>query len=189
MNINDKTKPHKKKRTELAQMRHTANVMVGGAATSAAVAGAVPILFPDTAVILPIETMMTKGIFKTYKINVSADLITAIIGSAAISNIAKSLVTPLKVLPIAGQVINGVVAGAIVLILGEAEIALSEAIHKGGIKSDKMDDVLSFVDSALKKNKIVGELIKFIEQNATNLAGKDSKEILTTFLKVVKKIK
>ncbi|MCF0141433.1 MAG: hypothetical protein HUJ78_05385, partial [Mogibacterium sp.] len=116
-------------------------------------------------------------------------LITAIIGSAAISNIAKSLVTPLKVLPIAGQVINGVVAGAIVLILGEAEIALSEAIHKGGIKSDKMDDVLSFVDSALKKNKIVGELIKFIEQNATNLAGKDSKEILTTFLKVVKKIK
>lgn len=175
-----------RKRMAVEQKRYTANAVVVGASTTAAVVGAVPINFADAVILVPLETGLTKAIFKIYKVNLPADLITAIIGSAAITNIAKAAITPLKALPIAGSVINGVVAGAIVFALGEAEIATAEAIHTGKIDPKKYEEVVKFIEEKLKENKIVGELVTFMKDNIKDINGKNAKEIIVAFLDFVK---
>ena len=113
-------------------------------------------------------------------------MVAAIVGSAAITNIAKAAITPLKALPVAGAVINGAVAGAIVLALGEAVIATSQAIHTGKIDPSKADEVMKSIESKLTESKVVGELIKFMNENVKDLSGKNAKEIIAAFLDVTK---
>lgn len=173
-------------RMVLEQKRFTANIIVATATTSATVIGAVPINFADAAILVPLETALTKSIFKVYNVKFSADMVAAIVGSAAITNIAKAAITPLKALPVAGAVINGAVAGAIVLALGEAVIATSQAIHTGKIDPTKADEVMKSIESKLTESKVVGELIKFMNENVKDLSGKNAKEILAAFLDVTK---
>lgn len=173
-------------RMVLEQKRFTANIIVATATTSAAVIGAVPINFADAAILVPLETALTKSIFKVYNVKFSADMVAAIVGSAAITNIAKAAITPLKALPVAGAVINGAVAGAIVLALGEAVIATSQAIHTGKIDPTKADEVMKSIESKLTESKVVGELIKFMNENVKDLSGKNAKEIIAAFLDVTK---
>lgn len=173
-------------RMVLEQKKFTANVIVATATTTATVVGAVPINFADAAILVPLETALTKSIFKVYNVEFSADMIAAIVGSAAITNIAKAAITPLKALPVAGAVINGAVAGAIVLALGEAVIATSEAIHTGKIDPTKIAEVMKFIEGKLKESKVVGELVKFMNENAKNLSGKNAKEIIAAFLDATK---
>lgn len=173
-------------RMALEQKRFTANIIVATATTSATVIGAVPINFADAAILVPLETALTKSIFKVYNVKFSADMVAAIVGSAAITNIAKAAITPLKALPVAGAVINGAVAGAIVLALGEAVIATSQAIHTGKIDPTKADEVMKSIESKLTESKVVGELIKFMNENVKDLSGKNAKEIIAAFLDVTK---
>lgn len=173
-------------RMVLEQKRFTANIIVATATTSATVIGAVPINFADAAILVPLETALTKSIFKVYNVKFSADMVAAIVGSAAITNIAKAAITPLKALPVAGAVINGAVAGAIVLALGEAVIATSQAIHTGKIDPSKADEVMKSIESKLTESKVVGELIKFMNENVKDLSGKNAKEIIAAFLDVTK---
>lgn len=173
-------------RMVLEQKRFTANIIVATATTSATVIGAVPINFADAAILVPLETALTKSIFKVYNVKFSADMVAAIVGSAAITNIAKAAITPLKALPVAGAVINGAVAGAIVLALGEAVIATSQAIHTGKIDPTKADEVMKSIESKLTESKVVGELIKFMNENVKDLSGKNAKEIIAAFLDVTK---
>lgn len=175
-----------RKRMAVEQKRYTANAVVAGASTTAAVVGAVPINFADAVILVPLETGLTKAIFKIYKVNLPADLITAIVGSAAITNIAKAAITPLKALPIAGSVINGTVAAAIVLALGQAEIATAEAIHTGKIDPKKYEEVVKFIEEKLKENKVVGELIAFMKDNIKDINGKSAKEIIVSFFEFIK---
>lgn len=170
----------------LEQKRFTANVLVGTAATSAAVIGAVPIGFKDAVILVPLETAMTKGIFKVYNVEFSNDLVSAIIGSAVITNIAKTAVEPLRALPIAGSVVNGAVAGAVVLALGEAVIATAQAIHTDKIDPNKLDDIMKSIESKLEESKLVGNLIGFMNDNIKDLKGKNAKEIIAAFLDFVK---
>lgn len=173
-------------RMVLEQKRFTANIIVATATTSATVIGAVPINFADAAILVPLETALTKSIFKVYNVKFSADMVAAIVGSAAITNIAKAAITPLKALPVAGAVINGAVAGAIVLALGEAVIATSQAIHTGKIDPSKADEVMKSIESKLTESKVVGELIKFMNENVKDFSGKNAKEIIAAFLDVTK---
>lgn len=170
----------------LEQKRFTANVLVGTAATSAAVIGAVPIGFKDAVILVPLETAMTKGIFKVYNVEFSNDLVSAIIGSAVITNIAKTAVEPLRALPIAGSVVNGSVAGAVVLALGEAVIATAQAIHTEKIDPNKLDDIMKSIESKLDESKLVGNLIGFMNDNIKDLKGKNAKEIIAAFLDFIK---
>lgn len=178
-----------RKRMVIEQKRFTANVVVTGATTTAAVVGAVPVPIPDAVILVPLETGLTKAIFKIYGVTFSADLIATIVGSAAITNLAKLLIEPLKGVPIAGSVINGTVAGAIVLTLGEAEIATSEAIYTGKLDPKKIEEIVKFVEEKLKESKVVGEFIKFMQENVKDINKKNAKEIIATFLEVVAKNK
>lgn len=171
----------------LEQKRFTANMVVGTAVTSATVIGAVPIGFEDALLLVPLETAMIKGIFKVYNVKFSNDLVATIIGSSAITNVAKMIVEPLKALPIAGSVVNGAVAGAVVLALGESVIATAYAICTGKIDSNKFEEIQKFIEKKLKESKISGEVISFMTDNMKELKDKNAKEVLVAFLDFKKK--
>lgn len=176
-----------RRRMALEQKRFTANATVGTAAAAAAVVGAVPFSFADSAVLVPLETLLTRSVLKIYDVKFSGELVSAIVGSAAITNLAKAIITPLKTLPIAGSVINGVVAGMIVLALGQAEIAVGEAIHTGKLDPSRMDDVIKTIEKKTADSPVLGAAVRYLQQNASSLTGKSAREIFAILQKVVGK--
>ena len=82
-----------RERMVLEQKRFTANSIVVGYTTSAAVIGAVPVPFPDSVILIPLETGLTKLIFKVYRIDYSLELVTGIVGSTIITTVAKSILS------------------------------------------------------------------------------------------------
>jgi len=176
-----------RKRMILEQKRFTANTLTAGATTAGVVVGAAPISFADSLILVPLETALTKGIFKIYGMDFSGDLVTAVIGSTAITNVAKTAVSTLKTIPnIAGNVLNAVVAGFFVGAIGEAVIALSEAIYLGKVDKDKIDNIVEFVSDKLKNNAVLAFVVSYIEKNADKLQGKSAKEIFGIIDKAVK---
>ena len=171
-----------RERMVLEQKRFTANSIVVGYTTSAAVIGAVPVPFPDSVILIPLETGLTKLIFKVYRIDYSLELVTGIVGSTIITTVAKSI---LKAIPIAGSVANGVVAGAIVFALGEAVIAASEAIYAGKTDPSKINEVVEFVSDKIKNSAIVGATIAYFEEHADKLKDKKQKEIFEDIKKSI----
>lgn len=179
-----------RKRMILEQKRFTANLLTAGATTTASVVGAVPVPFADSVVLVPLETALAKGILKVYGVDFTGELITAIVGSTAITSVAKAAIGALKAIPnIAGSVINAVVAGFFVAALGEAVIALSEAIYLGRIDKEKLDSVIEFVSDKLKNNVVLGFVVKYIGENADKLQGKSAKDITAIIEAAIKDTK
>ena len=174
-----------RRQMELDQRKFTANAIIGTAAATAAAVGAVPFSFADSAILVPLETLMTRRVLKTYKVDFSGELVSTIVGSTAITNLAKAVITPLKALPIAGSVINGVVAGTIVLALGEAEVAVCEAIYTGRLDPSRMDDVIRTIEEKTADSPVIGTVVKFLQENASSLTGKSAKEIISILQKVL----
>lgn len=170
----------------MQQKRYTANAIAGGAATAAAVIGAVPFNFADALLLVPLETTLTKSIFKVYNVNFSGQLVSAVVGSAMITNIAKATIKALTgKIPFGGAALNGTIAAVIVEALGQAVIAAAEAMAKGQLDPEKIDSVVDFVSNNVKKNKYVGSAITFIETNAEKLNGKSSKDVFKEIKKTV----
>lgn len=175
-------------RMVLEQKRFTANVLVAGATASAAVIGAAPLSYADSFLLVPLETGMTKGIFRIYGVEYSHDLVTEIIGSTLITSLAKAAISKLKTIPnLAGSVINAVVAGIIVGVLGEALIAVSESIYRGFLDPTKIDEVIGFISEKIKDNRIIGTVVSYLEKNVDKLIGKDVKTIIDKILKTSSK--
>ena len=171
-----------RKRMILEQKNHNANKLIAMTTAAAAAIGAVPISFADAAVLVPLETALTKNILKMYKVQISPELVSVIIGSAAISTLAKTLIVPLKTLPIAGSVINGVVAGSIAFALGESVNQLGKAIYTGKIDPSQVKIVQEFIEEKMSDNKVVGTITAYVQENAGNLSGKSAKEIISLAL-------
>ncbi len=170
----------------LLQKRYTANAVTGGATTAAVIVGAVPIPFADSAILVPLEIGLTKAILKIYNVNIKGDVVTAIVGSAAITNVARATLSALKTIPnIATSALNAVVAGVFVAALGEAIIALSENIHTGKIDQNKIEDITSFVEDKIKHNIVLKSLVKYMGDNSENLKGKAPKEIYDNVVKEI----
>lgn len=177
-----------KNRMILEQKRFTANALTAGAAAAGVAVGAAPTGgLADSAILVPLEIGLTKGIFKIYGVEFSSDLVTAVVGSTAITKVARMAVSTLKTIPnVAGSVINAVVAGFFVTALGEAVIALSEGMYSGKIDKDKIDGAVEFVTDKLKNNPVLAGAINYIEKNADKLMGKSAKEIYESVEKAVK---
>ena len=174
-------------RLVLEQKRFSAEKTVVGATMAAAAVGAVPIPFPDSFILVPLETGLAKSLLKIYDIDFSGDLVTAIVGSAAITTVARAALNALKTIPnVAGSVINAVVAGFFVFALGESVIALSEEICKGRINKEKIDEVVAFVEEKIGSNAVLAAAIKFLGTNPEKWKGKKAKQILIETLKAVK---
>lgn len=174
-----------RKRMILEQKNHNANKYIILMTSAAAAVGAIPINFADAAVLVPLETTLTKTILKMYNVKISPELVGTIIGSTAISNLAKTALIPLKTLPIAGPVINGVVAGCIAFALGEAVNQLGKAIYTGKIDPNQITKVQEFVEEKLDNNKVIGTISAYLQENAGHLSGKSAKEIISLALEEI----
>lgn len=166
-------------RMVVEQKRFTAQAVTAAATTAAVAIGAVPISFADSALLVPLECGLTKGIFKVYGVTSSADLVTAVVGSMAITNIARGTISAItKAVPnIAGSVLNAVIAGFFVGALGEAVIALAEGIYSEKIDPAKIDAAVEFVANKLGDNAILAAVVGYVEKNSDKLMGKTAKEI------------
>ena len=130
---------------------------------------------------------MTKGILKVYGVEFTGELITSIVGSTAITNVARAALSALKTIPnVAGSVLNAVVAGFFVAALGESVIALSEALYQGKIDREKIGSAVDFVSEKLANNPAIGFGIKYLEAHSDKLQGKSAKEIFNSVQKALK---
>lgn len=173
----------------LEQKRFTANAITTGATATSFAIGAIPLNFADSQLLVPIEVGLVSMIFKIYGVKVSKDLTKAIIGSSAITLAAKQVVTLVKTLPIAGDIINGTVAGAFVFALGEGTILVSEGIYTGKIKPDETEEIAKVIAKNISENKIIKATISYFEKNGDKLAGKSAKEIFESIVESVSKKK
>lgn len=163
---------------DFAQKKHMATATVLGASTAATVVGAVPFSFADALILVPLETALVKGIFKIYGVEKNGELISAIVGSTAITNVAKATLKLLTgKIPVAGSVLNGAVAGIFAFALGEVVTEVSEKIATGKLETNKIDEILKFVTDKMENNVIIGSSVKFINENTEQLEGKTAKEI------------
>lgn len=164
----------------LEQKRFTANTTVAGSTATAVAIGAIPIpVITDSALLVPLETGLTKAIYKIYGVKVSSDLIQGVVGSAAITMIAKSII---KVIPVVGPAVNAAVAGVLVAALGEGVIASAEAIYKGKISPEQFDVIYDFIADKMKTNPIIKVATEYIINNADKLKNKTGKEIFTSII-------
>lgn len=175
-----------KNRMILEQKRFTANALVTGATAAAIVVGAAPVPFADSLILVPLETGLTKGILKVYGVEFTGELITSIVGSTAITNVARAALSALKTIPnIAGSVLNAVVAGFFVAALGEAVIALSEALYTGKIDREKISSAVDFVSDKLSGNPALSAGVKYLASHSDKLQGQSAKEIFGSVQKAL----
>lgn len=85
--------------------------------------------------------------------------------------------TFVKGLPIAGDIVNGTVAGAFVLALGEGVIAVSEGIYTGKIDPTQTDRIAEVIGENIKDNPIIKATMEYFEKNSDKISGQTSKEI------------
>ncbi len=174
----------------LLKKRLSAQTNIALTTTAAVTVGAVPIPFPDSNILVSLETGLVKTIFNCYNVQVSTELINAIIGSAAITAVAKRALNSLKAIPnIAASVINAVVAGFFVAALGESVCALSEAIISGKIDSKKIDAVTEYFTDKLSENPLLGYMIKYFLENSAKLKDLSAKEVYKIIFKSLKSAK
>lgn len=169
----------------LEQKRFTANATTIGATATAFTIGAMPLNFADSQMLVPIEVGLATVIFKIYGVKISNEIIKAIIGSSAITLAAKQVVTLAKSLPIAGDIVNGAVAGAFMLALGEGIIAVSEGIYTGKIDSTQTDKIAEIIGENIKENPIINATMEYFEKNSDKISEKSSKEIFNEIKKSV----
>jgi uncharacterized protein (DUF697 family)/GTP-binding protein EngB required for normal cell division len=159
------------KNYEIKYKKMQAQMVTIGATTSAAVIGAVPISLPDAAILTPLETALITGIAKIYGLDKDTDfaknLIARIIEAGTVSMIAKTAINQLKLIPgvanIAADIVNAIVAGAIVLGIGEASTIIMEKVYTGDISSEDWDWVDKIVESSM--GKIVTSITDVIANN------------------------
>lgn len=147
------------RRYELKCKRLKAQGLTLSAATSAAVVGAVPINIPDAAILTPLETALITGIARIYHLDQNDDymkkIITRIIKAGAVSMAAKTALNQLKMIPgianIAADVLNAIVAGTIVLGIGEASSLVMEKVYTGDIDAESLDWIDRLVENNMGK--------------------------------------
>lgn len=134
---------------------------------AAAVAGTTLVPVADSAVLVPIQTGMTKGIASLYKMGNVATISGAIYEGAAISVVAKNIAGMIKALPglpekITAQVINAIVAGVFTFAVGTATDILCRKIINGEIDKNDLDSIKEFIGA--KVNPMVDKLMPGIAE-------------------------
>lgn len=122
---------------KLNQKKFLAHGLVGISTTSAVVIGAIPIPFPDASLLAPIELATVNTLAKIFEINKMEDsdiFINHILEMGVLSLIGKNAVSYLKGVPginLGASVINAIVAGSIVMTLGQITIYAFEQVYLG----------------------------------------------------------
>ena len=147
------------KKYELKCKGMKAQALTIGARTTAAVVGAIPIDFPDAIILTPLETTLITGISKIYKLDQNDDnmkqIISHIVEAGTVGIVAKTAINQLKLIPgianIAADVLNAIVAGVIVLGIGEASTIIIEKAYLGETDAENLDWIDKIVEGSMGK--------------------------------------
>lgn len=167
------------KKYDLKCKRMKSQALTIAAATSGGVVGAIPIDFPDAVILTPLETALITGIAKIYKLDKSEDftkkIITRVVEAGTVSIVAKTAINQLKLIPgianLAADVLNAIVAGAIVLGIGEAASLVMEKVYVGDVKTEDLDWINKIVESQM--GAIVKKLSEVIDKQNGKIVVKD----------------
>ncbi|MBQ5329875.1 MAG: GTPase domain-containing protein [Oscillospiraceae bacterium] len=110
--------------------------IIGGYVSAAVVIAAVPIPFPDSFLLIPLETRMVHQLAKQYGLEKEKhfdNAVKLILEAGAVSVVAKQAISVLKAVPginLGAVVVNAIVAGAIVAAMGELCVTAFELVSK-----------------------------------------------------------
>ena len=142
----------------LKTKRIQSQAVTAAATASAATVGAVPVPVPDSAILVPIETGMVNCIAKIYGYNPKGKEMTNVISTiieAGVATIAAKgvlgLIGKIPGINIVGAPLNALVAGVIVLSIGEATSAVMEGIHTGKIDSKDVEKIRGVMNEHVEK--------------------------------------
>ena len=154
--------------------RAFAHSTVGLATASAVIVGAVPIPFPDAAILTPLEVAEINTISRIYGINKDEKLVKfvdSIVEVGTVSTAARAAVNALKAIPginAAASAVNAVIAGSIVAAIGECSIAAFEQIIQGNRSVSDIEWVRELVNSNLSDKfvaKVGSALRRYNDEN------------------------
>ncbi|MBR5064670.1 MAG: 50S ribosome-binding GTPase [Oscillospiraceae bacterium] len=154
-------------RYKMDRRRAFAHSTVGVATASAVIVGAVPIPFPDAAILTPLEIAEINTVSRIYGINKDEKLVKfvdSIVEVGTVSTAARAAVNALKSIPgvnAAASAVNAVIAGSIVAAIGECSIAAFEQISAGNRSLSETEWVKELTDSKLSE--------KFVSKASTVL--------------------
>ena len=159
------------KKYDLKSKRLKAQALTLGAATSGVAVGAIPISFPDAAILTPIEATLISAIAKVYKLDEKDDftkkLISRIVESGTVGIVAKMALNQLKLIPgmanLAADVLNAIVAGAIIAGIGEAATIIMEKAYLGEINKEDFEWINRVVEEQM--GTIVKKITKFTSEH------------------------
>ena len=172
------------KKYDLKSKRLKAQALTLGAATSGVAVGAIPISFPDAAILTPIEATLISAIAKVYKLDEKDDftkkLISRIVESGTVGIVAKMALNQLKLIPglanLAADVLNAIVAGAIIAGIGEAATIIMEKAYLGEINKEDFEWI----------NRVVEEQMGTIVKKITNFTSEHMGSInITDIIKAI----
>ena len=159
------------KKYDLKSKRLKAQALTLGAATSGVAVGAIPISFPDAAILTPIEATLISAIARVYKLDEKDDftkkLISRIVESGTVGIVAKMALNQLKLIPgfanLAADALNAIVAGAIIAGIGEAATIIMEKAYLGEINKEDFEWINRVVEDQM--GTIVKKVTKFTSEH------------------------
>lgn len=162
-----------KRKRAMAQSVITASTAAGGAV------GAIPLPFADAAILVPVESGLVTALRKIYGIPDGDDaqkIMDTILEVGTASIAAKAAISALKAIPgvnLAGEVINAIVAAAIVAAIGEGSAFVFEKVYLGEMSAKDVDAIRNLIEQKLD-NEFVRKVTEVIEDFAGSDQGKNS---------------
>ena len=174
----------------LNRKRVLAQSIVGAATAGAVVVGAVPLPVPDGMILTPTEVMEVNSLAKVYGIEGKAGskhFLNSIIEAGTVGMVAKSIINMLKAIPgvnIAASVLNAIIAGVIVAVIGEGSIYAFEQIYLGKKSVEDTDWVKKIIESRITET-VIGKAKPILEKVS---GSSDKKELLQAVVELVQAI-
>ena len=164
-----------KKKRKQSQTVITSSVSLGSV-----IASLNPTTIPDATFLAPIEAIMIRGIAKIYETETKSEakeFIDTLLQMGTVGLVAKKSIEMIKAIPgihVGAQVLNGLVAGSIIMLLGEGSTYIFQQIYLGNKTLKDIKWAQDYLQSQLTQtilNQVLGKVSKQIEnkKNKQNL--------------------
>ena len=177
----EKSKDEQGKRGLLKKKRiQSQTVVTSSVSLGLVVASLNPTTLPDATFLAPIEAIMIRSIAKIYEMETKSEakeFIDTLLQMGTVGLVAKKSIEMIKAIPgihVGAQVLNGLVAGTIIMLLGEGSTSIFEQIYLGNKTLKDIKWAQDYLQSQLTQtilDQVLGKVSKQIEnkKNKQNL--------------------
>lgn len=177
----EKSKDEQGKRRLLKKKRiQSQTVVTSSVSLGLVVASLNPTPLPDATFLAPIEAIMIRSIAKIYEMETKSEakeFIDTLLQMGTVGLVAKKSIEMIKAIPgihIGAQVLNGLVAGSIIMLLGEGSTSIFEQIYLGNKTLKDIKWAQDYLQSQLTQtilDQVLGKVSKQIDnkKNRQNL--------------------